>query len=56
MKLNTQAQQREVVVQGRNLSPYRLRYKTRIFFVLYNSHPLAKHSRFSRLKIIVYRF
>ncbi|MDR1478662.1 MAG: hypothetical protein LBJ00_06940 [Planctomycetaceae bacterium] len=26
-KLNTQAQQREAVVQGRSLSPYRLRYK-----------------------------
>ncbi|MDR1479441.1 MAG: hypothetical protein LBJ00_10935 [Planctomycetaceae bacterium] len=26
-KLNTQAQQREVVVQGRSLSPYRLWYK-----------------------------
>ncbi|MDR1477800.1 MAG: hypothetical protein LBJ00_02545 [Planctomycetaceae bacterium] len=25
-KLNTQAQQREAVVQGRSLSPYRLRY------------------------------
>jgi hypothetical protein len=27
LKLNTQAQQREAVVQGRSLSPYRLRYK-----------------------------
>ncbi|MDR1290327.1 MAG: hypothetical protein LBK06_03910 [Planctomycetaceae bacterium] len=27
-KLNTQAQQREAVVQGRSLSHYRLRYKT----------------------------
>ncbi|MDR1480623.1 MAG: hypothetical protein LBJ00_16975 [Planctomycetaceae bacterium] len=26
MELNTQAQQREAVVQGRSLSPYRLRY------------------------------
>ncbi|MDR1478278.1 MAG: hypothetical protein LBJ00_04985 [Planctomycetaceae bacterium] len=26
LKLNTQAQQREAVVQGRSLSPYRLRY------------------------------
>ncbi|MDR1478117.1 MAG: hypothetical protein LBJ00_04170 [Planctomycetaceae bacterium] len=25
-KLNTQAQQREAVAQGRSLSPYRLRY------------------------------
>ncbi|MDR1478813.1 MAG: hypothetical protein LBJ00_07715 [Planctomycetaceae bacterium] len=25
-KLNTQAQQREAVVQGRSLSPYRLQY------------------------------
>ncbi|MDR1478488.1 MAG: hypothetical protein LBJ00_06050 [Planctomycetaceae bacterium] len=28
LKLNTQAQQREAVVQGRSLSPYRLRYIT----------------------------
>ncbi|MDR1478548.1 MAG: hypothetical protein LBJ00_06365 [Planctomycetaceae bacterium] len=28
LKLNTQAQQREAVVQGRSLSPYRLRYKS----------------------------
>ncbi|MDR1477721.1 MAG: hypothetical protein LBJ00_02135 [Planctomycetaceae bacterium] len=28
LKLNTQAQQREAVVQGRSLLPYRLRYKT----------------------------
>ncbi|MDR1477685.1 MAG: hypothetical protein LBJ00_01955 [Planctomycetaceae bacterium] len=27
LKLITQAQQREAVVQGRSLSPYRLRYK-----------------------------
>ncbi|MDR1477342.1 MAG: hypothetical protein LBJ00_00190 [Planctomycetaceae bacterium] len=27
LKLNPQAQQREAVVQGRSLSPYRLRYK-----------------------------
>ncbi|MDR1479560.1 MAG: hypothetical protein LBJ00_11530 [Planctomycetaceae bacterium] len=27
IELNTQAQQREAVVQGRSLSPYRLRYK-----------------------------
>ncbi|MDR1478368.1 MAG: hypothetical protein LBJ00_05445 [Planctomycetaceae bacterium] len=27
LKLNTQAQQREAVVQGRSLSPYRLRYR-----------------------------
>ncbi|MDR1478349.1 MAG: hypothetical protein LBJ00_05350 [Planctomycetaceae bacterium] len=27
LKRNTQAQQREAVVQGRSLSPYRLRYK-----------------------------
>ncbi|MDR1479247.1 MAG: hypothetical protein LBJ00_09925 [Planctomycetaceae bacterium] len=27
MELNTQAQQCEAVVQGRSLSPYRLRYK-----------------------------
>ncbi|MDR1480036.1 MAG: hypothetical protein LBJ00_13960 [Planctomycetaceae bacterium] len=27
LKLNTQAQQREAIVQGRSLSPYRLRYK-----------------------------
>ncbi|MDR1290580.1 MAG: hypothetical protein LBK06_05205 [Planctomycetaceae bacterium] len=26
-KLNTAAQQREAIVQGRSLSPYRLRYK-----------------------------
>ncbi|MDR1478996.1 MAG: hypothetical protein LBJ00_08640 [Planctomycetaceae bacterium] len=26
LKLNTETQQREVVVQGRSLSPYRLRY------------------------------
>ncbi|MDR1480208.1 MAG: hypothetical protein LBJ00_14830 [Planctomycetaceae bacterium] len=26
MELNTQAQQREAVVQGRSLSPYRIRY------------------------------
>ncbi|MDR1478283.1 MAG: hypothetical protein LBJ00_05010 [Planctomycetaceae bacterium] len=26
MELNTQSQQREAVVQGRNLSPHRLRY------------------------------
>ncbi|MDR1289677.1 MAG: hypothetical protein LBK06_00600 [Planctomycetaceae bacterium] len=26
-KLNTQAQQRGAIVQGRSLSPYRLRYK-----------------------------
>ncbi|MDR1480448.1 MAG: hypothetical protein LBJ00_16055 [Planctomycetaceae bacterium] len=26
LKLNTQTQQREAVVQGRSLSPYRLRY------------------------------
>ncbi|MDR1478181.1 MAG: hypothetical protein LBJ00_04500 [Planctomycetaceae bacterium] len=26
MELNTQAQQREAVAQGRSLSPYRLRY------------------------------
>ncbi|MDR1480265.1 MAG: hypothetical protein LBJ00_15115 [Planctomycetaceae bacterium] len=26
LKLNTQAQQREAVVRGRSLSPYRLRY------------------------------
>ncbi|MDR1480457.1 MAG: hypothetical protein LBJ00_16100 [Planctomycetaceae bacterium] len=26
LKLNAQAQQREAVVQGRSLSPYRLRY------------------------------
>ncbi|MDR1480852.1 MAG: hypothetical protein LBJ00_18160 [Planctomycetaceae bacterium] len=26
LKLDTQAQQREAVVQGRSLSPYRLRY------------------------------
>ncbi|MDR1480451.1 MAG: hypothetical protein LBJ00_16070 [Planctomycetaceae bacterium] len=26
LKLNTQAQQREAVAQGRSLSPYRLRY------------------------------
>ncbi|MDR1480487.1 MAG: hypothetical protein LBJ00_16265 [Planctomycetaceae bacterium] len=26
LKLNTQAQQREAIVQGRSLSPYRLRY------------------------------
>ncbi|MDR1478185.1 MAG: hypothetical protein LBJ00_04520 [Planctomycetaceae bacterium] len=28
LKLNTQAQQREAVTQGRSLPPYRLRYKT----------------------------
>ncbi|MDR1479559.1 MAG: hypothetical protein LBJ00_11525 [Planctomycetaceae bacterium] len=28
LKLNTQAQQREAVVQGRSLSPYRLRHIT----------------------------
>jgi hypothetical protein len=28
LKLNTQAQQREAVVQGRSLSPYRLRYSS----------------------------
>ncbi|MDR1480455.1 MAG: hypothetical protein LBJ00_16090 [Planctomycetaceae bacterium] len=28
-KLNTQAQQREAVVQGRSLSPYRLRYSNK---------------------------
>ncbi|MDR1478628.1 MAG: hypothetical protein LBJ00_06765 [Planctomycetaceae bacterium] len=27
LKLNPQAQQREAVVQGQSLSPYRLRYK-----------------------------
>ncbi|MDR1478660.1 MAG: hypothetical protein LBJ00_06930 [Planctomycetaceae bacterium] len=27
LKLNTQAQQREAVVQGRSLSPYRLQYR-----------------------------
>ncbi|MDR1477380.1 MAG: hypothetical protein LBJ00_00380 [Planctomycetaceae bacterium] len=27
LKLGTQSQQREAVVQGRSLSPYRLRYK-----------------------------
>ncbi|MDR1477815.1 MAG: hypothetical protein LBJ00_02620 [Planctomycetaceae bacterium] len=30
LKLNTQAQQREAVVQGRSLSPYRLRYNVLI--------------------------
>ncbi|MDR1477914.1 MAG: hypothetical protein LBJ00_03125 [Planctomycetaceae bacterium] len=30
-KLNTQAQQREAVVQGRSLSPYRLRYNENLF-------------------------
>ncbi|MDR1478777.1 MAG: hypothetical protein LBJ00_07525 [Planctomycetaceae bacterium] len=29
LKLNTQTQQREAVVQGRSLSPYRLRYRNR---------------------------
>ncbi|MDR1480385.1 MAG: hypothetical protein LBJ00_15725 [Planctomycetaceae bacterium] len=29
-ELNTQAQQREAVVQGRSLSPYWLRYKNRL--------------------------
>ncbi|MDR1480665.1 MAG: hypothetical protein LBJ00_17190 [Planctomycetaceae bacterium] len=33
LKLNAQAQQREAVVQGRSLSPYRLRY---IFSSCYN--------------------
>ncbi|MDR1480846.1 MAG: hypothetical protein LBJ00_18125 [Planctomycetaceae bacterium] len=28
LKLNTQTQQREAVVRGRSLSPYRLRYIT----------------------------
>ncbi|MDR1478372.1 MAG: hypothetical protein LBJ00_05465 [Planctomycetaceae bacterium] len=31
LKLNTQAQQREAVVQGRSLSPYRLRYISKNF-------------------------
>ncbi|MDR1479866.1 MAG: hypothetical protein LBJ00_13110 [Planctomycetaceae bacterium] len=41
MDLNTQAQQREAVVQGRSLSPYRLRYTDHnetfilIFFVCF---------------------
>ncbi|MDR1290744.1 MAG: hypothetical protein LBK06_06050 [Planctomycetaceae bacterium] len=30
-KLNTAAQQREAVVQGRSLSPYRLRYSCQIY-------------------------
>ncbi|MDR1480356.1 MAG: hypothetical protein LBJ00_15580 [Planctomycetaceae bacterium] len=47
MKLNTQAQQREAVVQGRSLSPYRLRYKlaekyincSRVFFcTIFDGH------------------
>ncbi|MDR1290110.1 MAG: hypothetical protein LBK06_02800 [Planctomycetaceae bacterium] len=29
-KLNTAAQQREAIVQGRSLSPYRLRYLSRV--------------------------
>ncbi|MDR1479950.1 MAG: hypothetical protein LBJ00_13530 [Planctomycetaceae bacterium] len=32
-KLNTETQQREAVVQGRSLSPYRLRYKITIDFL-----------------------
>jgi hypothetical protein len=32
LKLNTQAQQREAIVQGRSLSPYRLRYKAVLKF------------------------
>ncbi|MDR1480824.1 MAG: hypothetical protein LBJ00_18005 [Planctomycetaceae bacterium] len=31
LKLDTQAQQREAVVQGRSLSPYRLRYTCYVF-------------------------
>ncbi|MDR1477908.1 MAG: hypothetical protein LBJ00_03095 [Planctomycetaceae bacterium] len=34
MELKTQAQQREAVVQGRSLSPYRLRYKKINFIVV----------------------
>ncbi|MDR1290132.1 MAG: hypothetical protein LBK06_02910 [Planctomycetaceae bacterium] len=30
VKLNTAAQQREAVVQGRSLLPYRLRYKSAV--------------------------
>ncbi|MDR1290711.1 MAG: hypothetical protein LBK06_05885 [Planctomycetaceae bacterium] len=33
-KLDTQAQQRGAVVQGRSLSPYRLRYIVRIWLFL----------------------
>ncbi|MDR1480250.1 MAG: hypothetical protein LBJ00_15040 [Planctomycetaceae bacterium] len=39
-KLNTQAQQREAVVQGRSLSPYRLRYIFQKFPL--NLNPLVK--------------
>ncbi|MDR1477854.1 MAG: hypothetical protein LBJ00_02820 [Planctomycetaceae bacterium] len=31
LKLNTQAQQREAVVQGRSLSPYQLRYDNKSY-------------------------
>ncbi|MDR1141062.1 MAG: hypothetical protein LBL62_05160 [Planctomycetaceae bacterium] len=36
-KLNTQAQQREAVVQGRSLSPYRLRYNNGSQYSLFGS-------------------
>ncbi|MDR1479210.1 MAG: hypothetical protein LBJ00_09735 [Planctomycetaceae bacterium] len=40
LKLNTQAQQREAVVQGRSLSPYRLRYNR--FKIHKTEHAIAK--------------
>ncbi|MDR1141535.1 MAG: hypothetical protein LBL62_07570 [Planctomycetaceae bacterium] len=36
-KLDTQAQQREAVVQGRSLSPYRLRYIYRLRILISSS-------------------
>ncbi|MDR1290591.1 MAG: hypothetical protein LBK06_05260 [Planctomycetaceae bacterium] len=40
-KLNTVAQQREAVVQGRSLLPYRLRYN-HVLFVLHSPMFLTK--------------
>jgi hypothetical protein len=41
-KLNTAAQQREAVVQGRSLLPYRLRYIFRNVFVKFYARTIEK--------------
>ncbi|MDR1479803.1 MAG: hypothetical protein LBJ00_12795 [Planctomycetaceae bacterium] len=41
-KLNTQAQQREAIAQGRSPSPYRLRYKFAHLLCEGNSSAFAK--------------
>ncbi|MDR1479602.1 MAG: hypothetical protein LBJ00_11745 [Planctomycetaceae bacterium] len=41
-KLDTQAQQREAIAQGRSLSPYRLRYKIKISYVSLFSYSQKK--------------